>query len=239
MRRPIIAALIIGAATLIGACHTVEAEDAGPVVKKDFKVGDFKRIESAGSYDVTVTTGSAPSVQAEGPENVLANLVVEVKGDELRIHPDKSQNFRWGKSGPVKIAVTVPELHGASLAGSGNLSVDKVAGESFEGNIAGSADFMLPQVDVQSLKFNIAGSGSANVGGKAANAEYSIAGSGDLDAANLQSTDVKISIAGSGNVKAQASGTVSGAVMGSGDAVITGGAKCNVTKMGSGSINCS
>lgn len=239
MRRPIIAALIIGAAMAIGACHTVEAEDAGPVVKKDFKVGDFKRIESAGSYDVTVTTGSAPSVRAEGPENVLANLVVEVKGDELRIHPDKSRNFRWGKSGPVKIAVTVPELHGASLAGSGNLSVDKVAGESFEGNIAGSADFALPQVDVQSLKFNIAGSGTASVGGKATNAEYSIAGSGDLDAANLQSTDVKISIAGSGNVKAQASGTVSGAVMGSGDAVITGGAKCNVTKMGSGSISCS
>jgi hypothetical protein len=214
-------------------------EAAGPTVTKDYKVGDFKAIESAGSYDVTVKTGSAPSVRAEGPENLLARLRIEVKGDKLQISPDKSRNFHWGHGAKIMIAITVPELRAASLAGSGSMTVDKVTGDSFEGNIAGSGELDLPAIDVKSAKFNIAGSGTARVAGKATAAEYSIAGSGDLDGAGLQSQDVKINIAGSGNIAAKATGTATGAVMGSGNVTITGGAKCDVKKMGSGSIDCS
>lgn len=240
MRKALIAAMLIGAAAALGACHTADREEAaGPTVTKDYKVGDFKEIESAGSYDVTVKTGSAPSVRAEGPENMLAKLRIEVKGDKLQISPYKSRNFHWGRSGKITIAITVPELRAASMAGSGNMTVDKISGDSFEGNIAGSGDLDLPSVNVKHAEFSIAGSGTATIAGKAESAEYSIAGSGDLDGANLETKDATVNVAGSGNIRAKATGTVSGAVMGSGNVTITGGAKCDVKKMGSGSITCS
>ena len=226
------------AAVAVTGCTARQSADPGPVGARDFKVGDFKNIESAGSYDVTVRTGASPSVRAEGPQNMLDGLIVEVKGDRLTIRPQNG-NFNWGKTEPVRIAVTVPELHGATLAGSGTLTVDKVVADRFKAGIAGSGDLSLPQVAAKSVEFEIAGSGSANVAGKAETAKYSIAGSGEVDASKLQSRAIELTIAGSGAINANASDTVSGEILGSGAATISGGAKCSVTKAGSGSVVCS
>ena len=49
----------------------------------------------------------------------------------------------------------------------------------------------------------------------------------------------KVSIAGSGNVETKAMETRRHVdIMGSGDVVVTGGAKCSVNKMGSGDVRC-
>ena len=238
MRGSILTAIVVGAAALSTACNGRESEDAGQATARDFAVGDFKSIESAGSYDVTVRTGSRPSVRAEGPQNVLERLIVEVKGDRLTIR-QQNGSFNWSRSEPVRIAVTVPELHGATMAGSGTLTVDKVVADRFTASIAGSGDLSLPQVRAKSLELEIAGSGSGSVAGHVDAANYSIAGSGEVDASKLQAKDIELSIAGSGGVSANATGTVHGAIMGSGEARITGGAKCQVTKAGSGTISCS
>ena len=69
------------------------------------------------------------------------------------------------------------------------------------------------------------------------------AGSLAIDKAKGQSFDLSVqgagSIAGSGNVRGQATGTADVSIMGSGDVTLTGGAKCSINKMGSGSANCS
>lgn len=238
MRRLIFTAIIVGAAAAASACNGRESEDAGAMTAKDFAVGDFKSIESAGAFDVTVRTGTRASVRAEGPQKVLERLIVEVNGDELSIRP-RNGNFSWGKSGPVKIAVTVPELQGATLAGSGTLSVDKIVTDTFKATIAGSGDISLPSIAAKSVEIEIAGSGSGNLAGQAEQAKYVIAGSGELDASKLNSKDLTLTIAGSGSVNANASGSASGEILGSGEARISGGAKCTIEKHGSGSIFCS
>jgi hypothetical protein len=238
MRGPIFTALIVGVAAAVAGCNAKDGRDPGPLTSKDYPVGDFKRIESAGSYDVTVRTGSGPSVRAEGPQKVLDRLVIEVKGDELLIHP-RNGGFHWSKSPPIKIAVTVPELHGATIAGSGTISVDKVATDSFKGTIAGSGDLSIANIAAKSVEIEVAGSGSGSVAGQADSANYVIAGSGELSAGALKAKDVKLTIAGSGSLEANASGTVRGEIVGSGEARVSGGAKCTVEKVGSGDIICS
>jgi hypothetical protein len=238
MRHPVLVALISGASVTLAACGDKHAEDPGPAGVKDFAVGDFKRIESAGAFDVTVRTGARPSVRAEGPQKVLDRLIVEVKGDELSIRP-RNGSFHWGRSGPVRIAVTVPELREATLAGSGTLSVDKVAADTFKATIAGSGDISLPSIAAKSVDIEIAGSGSGNLAGQAEQAKYVIAGSGELDASKLNTKDLQLTIAGSGSLNAHASRSANGEILGSGEARIGGGAKCTITKAGSGSILCS
>lgn len=237
MRQPLFVALLAGVSLTSAACGNSRDEAPGPAGVKDFPVGDFKRIESAGAFDVTVRTGTAPSVRAEGPQNVLERLEVKVEGDDLVIRTKDGRGFNWGRT-PVNVAVTVPQLHGATMAGSGNLSVDRVAADKFAATIAGSGNLSLPDVRAKSLELEIAGSGSGKVAGQADEARYLIAGSGEVDASKLQSRDIRLTIAGSGSVDAHASGAVRGEVMGSGEARISGGAKCSVDKMGSGSIVC-
>jgi hypothetical protein len=214
-------------------------------VSRNYQVGNFQKVELAGHYDVEIRTGGPVSVAAQGPQNVINRLVVEVDGDELKIHPKSDAGwFHFGghpfSRDPVHVVVTVPTLTGATLAGSGVINVDKVQGNDFEGTVAGSGQMNLTDVDVQSLKLDIAGSGSAKAGqGKAQSAKYGIAGSGSVDAGAVQTQELKVEIAGSGGVNAHASGTADVDIMGSGDVNIAGGAKCKVSKAGSGNVRCS
>lgn len=241
MRAIGIGVLAWAALSLAGCGHAPGQGNGGPTVQRSYQVGPFQQIEVAGSYDVEVTTGGAPAVTASGPQNAIDRLVVEVSGNKLLIHPESHGFFTVGGwNGPINVHVTAPSLAAASLAGSGGLQVDKVQGNSFEGNVAGSGDLSIGQVSVQSLKLSIGGSGNILAhSGKAAAAEYDIAGSGGIDARAVGAQNANISVAGSGNVNGQASGTANVNIMGSGDVTLTGGAKCTVTRMGSGDAQCS
>jgi hypothetical protein len=239
MRRillPASTAIVLAAA----GCNAARSEEPGPSVSRNFQVGAFDRIEVAGPYQVSVTTGSAPSVRATGPDNAIDRMVVEVDGGKLKIHPrKKSMSFGWSKSHKVVLQVTVPSLRGAEIAGSGDITVDKVSVDHFAAGIAGSGALKLGEVQVQSLALGIAGSGGAQLGqGKAARVEYEIAGSGDIDGSDLAAEQASVSIAGSGNVVANASATADVDIAGSGDVRVRGGAKCNVSKHGSGNVTC-
>ena len=240
MLRPL--AAIVAASALAG-CQVHAQEGSGPTVSKNYSVGNFSAIEVAGPYDVEVRTGSNASVSAKGGQKLLERTVVEVQGDKLVIRPENNRNFfHWGfgRSGTAHFIVTVPQLKGASIAGSGDISVDKVAGDAFDGSVAGSGGINVASMNVKELKLSIAGSGGVKAGsGTAQSAEYEIAGSGDIDAGAVQAQALKVSIAGSGGIKAHSSGTADVDIMGSGDVDVAGGAKCNVSKAGSGNVRCS
>lgn len=239
---PRFVAPLLAAAALAG-CHAHFDEGGGATVSKNYSVGNFQQIEVAGPYEVEVRTGSNPSVSASGSEKLLEHTQVEVQGDKLVIHPENQHGFfhwGWGHHGKAHFVVTVPQLSGATIAGSGGITVDKIAGNAFEGEIAGSGGLQLTSVEVQSLKLSIGGSGGIKVGaGHAKAIDYGIAGSGSIDAGGITAEQAKISIAGSGSVKANATATANVEVMGSGDVNVSGGAKCTVSKAGSGNVRCS
>lgn len=231
---------LMAMAAATSACSFEGSQSPGRTIEKTYPVGAFDKIELAGAYDATVRTGIAPSVEAKGGENVLDRLIVEVRDGKLLIHPKTRMGFHWGRSGHVQLTITVPQLHEATLAGSGQMNIDHVQGDMFEGTVAGSGGLTLVSANVQSFKLSIAGAGNAKAGsGKVDQAQYDIAGSGDVDAAAVAARQLKVSIAGAGGVKANASETADVNIMGSGDVNITGGAKCTISKAGAGDVHCS
>lgn len=230
------------AALSLAACGGSNAEPAGPTVQRDYKVATFDKIEVAGPFEVTVTTGGQPSVHASGPSNLLEKMEVVVEGGVLKIRPEKrSSMFNWnfGRNGKATVAVSVPMLSQAAVAGSGGIAIDKISGARFKGGIAGSGDMRLGTIDAGAVELSIAGSGDVTATGKAKSVSYEIAGSGDIDAKGLVAETAEISIAGSGNVAAHATGTAEVEMVGSGNVSMTGGAKCSVDKAGSGDVTCS
>jgi len=231
------------AALLAGACHfsaDAEERDPGPQVSRNYQIGAFDKIAVAGPYEVNVVTGGQPGVSATGGENLLAETDVVVEDGTLKIMPKKRKGFRWSWTdhGKAVFTVNAAALRGAAIAGSGGISVDKVAGD-FEGDVAGSGDLRLASVTGGKIKLAIAGSGDVSAAGKADSVDLSIAGSGDINASGLASQTADVSIAGSGNITANASTTADVSIMGSGDVELTGGAKCTVSKHGSGNVRCS
>lgn len=233
----------IGLAAAVSGCGVSHGEEAGPAGSRVFPVAGFQKIEVAGPYDLEVRSGPGVAVSAQGPEDLLERLEVEVRNGVLEVRPRREKGgwFRFGGNhgGKVLVRVTVPSLSGASLAGAGDIRIDRVRGESFEGDLAGSGGLAIGQIEVGRLAISIAGAGDVRVqGGTARTIDYEIAGSGDIDTRAVRGEQLAVSIAGAGNVKAYATGSADVDIMGSGDVEISGGAKCRVSKMGSGNVRC-
>lgn len=239
MPKAVVLAMV--AAGTLGACTGARGGDSGPNVERAFQVAAFDRIEVAGPYEVAVRTGGQPGVRASGAERDVERMAVEVRDGKLSIHPRKrTMSFGWSRQRKVAVTVTVPALRGAEIAGSGGISVDRVAGDRFDGEVAGSGGLRLGEVDAGQLKLAIAGSGGIRAGrGRAASVDYGIAGSGEIDAGGLVAETAHIGIAGSGNVRANATRSAKVDIAGSGNVAVAGGAKCTVSKAGSGNVRCS
>lgn len=237
--RAILAALT-GAAALAG-CNVTGTdaraiESSGVQGGRDFQVGQFETVSLAGSHNVIVTVGGAPSVRAEGDTAVLERLDIRVEGGELRIGTQRGFSFRG--PGRVTIHVTTPSLRGAEIAGSGDMQVSALQTQRFEGEIAGSGNLILQQLRAEAAEFEIAGSGNVRAAGQVRDAKVEVMGSGNADLSGLQAQDADVSIAGSGDARMHASGAARVSIMGSGNVTVAGGARCNVSKMGSGDVRC-
>ena len=86
MRKTLALAIIAAASTATSACGQARSEDGGPTVARNYQVGAFDQIEVAGPYDVTVRTGSGPTVSAQGPQKMIEHMVVEVRDGKLEVH---------------------------------------------------------------------------------------------------------------------------------------------------------
>lgn len=237
-------ALAITAAVLpLAACNFANGM-SGDVVQpsgsggtRNFDVSGFTEVSLRGADDVEVRNGPAFKVTAQGDSALLDRLEIRKDGDTLRIGR-KDGDWKWGGDKGAKIIVTLPKLLGASVAGSGDMTVDRAEG-NFDASIAGSGNLSIAQFAGGKADLSIAGSGDLRIGaGQASEIDASIAGSGDIDAGGLKAARGDISIAGSGNLRAQVTGEADISIVGSGDVELTGGAKCSVSKMGSGEARC-
>jgi hypothetical protein len=204
-----------------------------------YNVTNFDQIATEGPQDVVVTQGDAFSVRAEGSPQALALLDARVEGGTLKIGPRDRFSFGgWARLSEATFFVTMPRVDSVALAGSGNVKVDHVQGDSFEGAVAGSGELSIADLKVDDADFRIGGSGSVTAVGTARATRVSIGGSGEIQGGGLRSQTASVSIGGSGDVALNVENTARVSIMGSGDVNISGPARCSVTQMGSGDVRC-
>lgn len=237
--------VLLAAALPIAACSMSSGDDDGqPGIAgqgsgntRTYQVAGFTGIDLRGSDDVDVRVGPGFSVRADGDAKLLDRVKIEQVGTTLRIGRTATSGFSWGGKG-ARIFVTLPSLAEASIAGSGDMTVDRVTGPNFKGAGAGSGTLAVGAVAVDALHLSLAGSGDIKLAGTTKSLEASIAGSGDLEAGGLTAMNADVSVAGSGSVRAAVDGPAKVSVMGSGDVDLGGKAHCETSKMGSGSVRC-
>ena len=234
-------ALLVSLAALAAAgCNGVviggdSLSDGQPL--SELELEEFDSVSLRGPDHVEVALGDGFDIRVEGDDDVVERVVFEIRNNTLRIGRNDDNGISIGDDSAT-IFVTVPVLNGASIAGSGDMRVDRAESEDFEVSIAGSGSLALEALEAQRAEFDIAGSGNIAAAGTVADLEIGIAGSGDIEAEELRVERADIDIAGSGNVEIFATETVSGNMIGSGDIRVRGGAQCDSSSIGSGDMRC-
>ena len=215
---------------------------AAPAVAADrrYSVTDFDRIQVEGPFDVVVKTGKAPSARASGSNAALDRVSIRVEGRTLKVRPNRSA---WGGypdegAGPIAIELTTHGLRGASVTGSGSLSIDAAKGMRFDLALSGSGRLSVGRLEADTLLVGLLGAGRMSVGGKAKELKATVQGSGDLDASALSAEDAEVRADTSGTVALTANRSSNVVSSGSGDTTVAGKASCTVKALGSGRVRC-
>lgn len=216
--------------------ETVEPRGAGP--SRDYDVAGFTAVSLRGSDDVQVRVGPTFSVRAQGPEEVLDRLEIRRDGDTLLVGRKRDAGGWWGGSEGATVFVTMPSIAAATVAGSGDMAVDRAAGPRFRAAVAGSGNLSFGDLRVEDAELSLAGSGDLTGAGTARRLAVKLAGSGDVDARQLTASEANVSLAGSGDVRATVNGPVNVNLVGSGDVELGGAARCTISKRGSGEVRC-
>ncbi|WP_298671269.1 DUF2807 domain-containing protein [uncultured Sphingomonas sp.] len=204
-----------------------------------YPVDGFTAIGLALPAQVDVRVGPAFSVRATGPAQAFDDVRVTRNGTSLQIEQRYRNRPRDERAlRAVRFIVTMPRIAGASIGGSGGITVDRVPGGQFDAAIGGSGSLTLGNIAVERLTGSIGGSGSILAAGEARDLRINIGGSGNFAGERLRARGASISIAGSGGVRAQVDGDARISIAGSGDADLGPRARCAVSRVGSGRARC-
>src|SRR5690242_304144 len=108
----------------------------GPTRTEPRTVSGFSKVELAGSGDLTIDQTGNESLTIEAGEKVLPNLTSDVVGDTLVLGTKRGTVLALG--GPISYHLTVKDLTGLTVSGSGQVTAPKITADSLNSDISGS-----------------------------------------------------------------------------------------------------
>lgn len=207
--------------------------------ERSYSVTDFDRIQVDGPYEVTLVTGRPSGARAIGSSAAIENVTVEVQGQTLKIHANRSA---WGsaaqQAGPVRIEATTRDLTVATVIGAGSLSVDRAKGLRLALTVSGSGRLSVGRLEADNLIVALRGSGRLSLAGTAKKVDANLQGSGDLDASRLAADDADLYSETSGTAALTARRTAKVRAAGVGAVTIGGAPACTVSGPAAGQVRC-
>ncbi|MGD0753656.1 MAG: head GIN domain-containing protein [Bacteroidales bacterium] len=207
-----------------------------PVVKETRDVKDFTKVSFGVAGNLYINIGPEFKVVLEGEKRDLEDIITEVSGGRLVI---KKDNWRFNFNEKVTVYITMPELKGLGVSGSGKAEIkDAVKAEELDLSVSGSGKIFTGDVIVSKLDCSISGSGDIVPGGNgtANKADISISGSGNYEGESFKIGNAEIHISGSGNCSCYVTESLRASVSGSGNVTYGGNPKVDAHVSGSGKV---
>ena len=226
------------AALLLVIMSLVYSFSAGQTVKETRDLDGFTSIGFGIAGNLYIEIGPQFSVVLEGDEDDLEDIDTDVIGGRLRI---KQERWLFNLREKVDIYITMPELEGLSVSGSGKAEVlDDLRTEDLDLNVSGSGNIITADLNVENLECRISGSGNIRPGGGSTeDAEVSISGSGNFNGDKVKAGTMEVSVSGSGNCRCYVTGSLEARVSGSGHITYTGDPRIDARVSGSGRVRSS
>ena len=206
--------------------------------KETRNVRNFTKVSYGISGELILRIGPECSLTIEGDRDDIEEIITTVSGDRLTIRQD---NWGFGfrnMNEKVTIYLTMPEVEGIGVSGSGRLSVaDPIEADDLDLSVSGSGRISTSAVSADDLHCGISGSGDIILGkGSIDEATISISGSGGFSGEEADIDRLDVSISGSGSARCGEVDELEARVSGSGNVTYSGSPKVNARVSGSGHV---
>ncbi|MFA7105309.1 MAG: head GIN domain-containing protein [Dysgonamonadaceae bacterium] len=177
------------------------------ITTKNFQVREFNSIKSDMIGNIIITQSNSSSVRAEGSEDLINALTIEVSNGELKLSMKSSIRKRFkNTNSKLTVWVNSPQINRVKNEGVGNITLKgKIDSDELIIESNGVGNFKAEDLNVGNARVNSEGVGNVMLSGSAVFLELNSDGVGNVDTKNLKAKDVIVHSDGVGSVKCYAS----------------------------------
>jgi hypothetical protein len=205
---------LVGPLALLALSLLTRVVGSGRVASETRQVRDFDEVVLTGSGTLTITQTGEESLTIQADDNILPLLTSDVSGRRLTLGTKPNTSF--STRSPIIYRLTVQQLSGLIVSGSGDATATGITSSS--------------------MSVRISGSGSVTLAGTAERQEVTISGSGSYRADDFATKTAAVSVSGSGGVRVHASEQLDVHVSGSGSVEYSGSPAVSQRVSGSGRV---
>lgn len=199
----------------------------------------FTKINFGIAGDLIVEIGREFSVVLEGDSDDLDEIITETSDGKLVIKHE-NRRFYNNSNRKVIVRITLPELRGLGVSGSGNARIaDPVTdADELQLSVSGSGRLNAGIIEADELSCSISGSGNILIEGEgtADKGNIQISGSGNYSGEQLEIDQLDVRVSGSGNCTCKAGDSLVAAISGSGNVNYAGNPRIDARVSGSGKV---
>lgn len=208
--------------------------------KETRNVGTFTKIAFKVPGKLYLRQGSPQKVVIEGKKDILEEIETEVDGARLVIEAEDKWNWNWGNDDEVNVYITVKDIEGLSVGGSGDLIGEtKIIADDISLNVSGSGNMKVEVEASGDMESDVSGSGNIELKGKCESFNSDVSGSGKVIMTLNASGNAYFGVSGSGKIEASGSASrVKTSISGSGKILAANleTNSCEVRIAGSGDV---
>ena len=242
MRKRSIISILIILPLLAMACASLPVltlnvtRGSGKVISEPRDVKDFQSVTLSGSGDLIITQGDSEALRIEAEDNLMPLIESDVRAGTLYLG-FKPNSGSITTNVPVKYYLSVKNLFGVDLEGSGSVSADNLKAGNMAIILTGSGSVDIKVLTADTLKVTISGSGNTRLAGMVGHQTVELDGSGTYDASSLDTQQATAILTGSGNMTIWAKDSLNITISGSGNVNYYGKPTVNQIVSGTGNIN--
>ena len=176
---------------------------SGQPVTQEYDLAGFDGIAASHGFQVTLKPGDGFAVKVTADDNLTDYLMVDKRGDLLRIGLDNSSG-RWFGSTTLRAEVTLPTLRKVELSGGSTASMTGFPPvDAFVGDLSGGSRL---QGDVTAEDVSLTGSGGSRfvLAGGAESLTVNGSGGSRADVEELVAQQVSVELSGGSQASVQA-----------------------------------
>jgi hypothetical protein len=211
---PLLSCLLIAALTV-----ALAPAPAGAQTTETYDVSGFSKLEIGIRGTVSLSQGDTESLTITGPEDVVADIEVEVVNGRLTVdYGPKNwiEQFFSGEEDAVEVEVSMSTVEAILVSGGSEIiGATPIEADDLRVGVSGAGEIDL-QISASRLRSEISGAGEMNLEGSADAHEIDISGAGTVRAADLKTNSSSVRVSGAGECEVYATADLSVDVSGAG-----------------------
>lgn len=187
----------------LGTINLAEAqvkkvEGSGSVKTEKRNLDGFTGVKTSTAVDVYLSQGSSFSVEVEADDNLIEEIITEVKDGVLHVYVDR---IRIVKKSKMIVHVTMKDIDYISASSAGDvIGMTPIKAENLKIRTSSAGDVKV-DVTAKTLDLSTSSSGDITITGSADFVEASTSSAGDIKAYDLTVKEAELSASSAGDIK--------------------------------------